>query len=161
MTRRNAQAGRTLSLLFIFVVTIVAIVVIFAYFTGVFQFISSPKDSVQVSGVFALSNGGQSSGQLALEVKNTGHNDLVGVAIICPSSQFMGSSCSGMQFLYDGLALSSNNPVPIGQSVGGTGQLNCAQGVDFVPGMIYLLTVKSTFSDGTNSSQTFSLAAQA
>jgi len=152
--------GRTLTLLLIFVVTIVAVIVVFAYFSGVLHLMSNSTDSVHSSGVFILSAVGGTTGQLALEVKDTGQSSLVGVDVVCPTSQFSGSTCSAIRFTYQGDALSSANLVPPGQSAGGSGQVASAPGTTFNSGGVYNLTIQATFSDGKTASETCTVAAQ-
>jgi hypothetical protein len=160
-TEQGTSIGRTVTLLMIFAITVIAIVVIFAYFNGLFKFVSEGgTGSVTVSGIFALSGGGGSSGSLVIQVTDTGNEPVVGIALSCPTSQFATQNCGGLQMNYKASPVSSANPVSKGDFASGTQEVHSASGNSFTAGTDYQITVNVTFADGSTVSQIASVPAQ-
>jgi hypothetical protein len=155
------MVGRSITLLLIFVVTVVAVVVIFAYFSGVLHLGSVAGGTMTASGAFALSGTGANAGNLVVQVTDTGQLTITGVTLSCPVSKFASADCAGLQVTYDGFVVSASNPLGKGQTGSGSGPVSGASGTVFTPGMIISVTVTATFSDGSTLSQALALPAQA
>ena len=156
--RTNVRS--TLTLLLIFVITVVAIVIIFAYFNGLFKFVGTGGDTMTASGYFALPGGAGNTGDIVLQVTDTSQASITGITFACPAAQFASSSCGGLVVNISGAEVSSQNPLSHGRTGTGSQTVQSAEGSAFSPGTIYSVTVTSTFSDGDSVSQTLSLPAQ-
>jgi hypothetical protein len=159
-TEQGTSIGRTVTLLMIFAITVIAIVVIFAYFNGLFKFVSEGTGSVSVSGIFALSGAGSTSGSLVMQVTDTGYDPVVGITLSCPTSQFATQNCGALQMNYHASSVSATNPLAKGELASGTQEVRSASGNSFTAGTDYMITVIVTFSDGTTVSQVASVPAQ-
>jgi len=160
-TEQGTSIGRTITLLMIFAITIVAIIIIFAYFNGLFKFVTEGAGSASVTGVFALSGAGSTSGNLILQVTDTSGLPITGIQVTCPTAQFATGICAGLQMNYQASPVSSANPLSKGDFASGSQDVQSAPGTNFTAGTIYTITVTFTFGDGTMQSQTVSVAAQA
>jgi hypothetical protein len=160
-TEQGTSIGKTVTLLMIFAITVVAIVIIFALFNGLFKFVDAGTGSASISGVFALGSAGSTSGTLAFQVTDTSTNPIVGITLSCPVAQFASASCGGLQMNYNTTLVSSTNPLPKGGIATGTDKVQSAYGTSFSAGTIYPITVNITFADGSTLSKTTSVAAQA
>lgn len=145
----------------IFVIVVIAVVVIFGYFNGLFKFVSPVEGSVMASGVFALPGGGGSTGNLIVQVRDTGHVSITGVAVACPTTQFASSDCGGLQINVNGSELSARNALSYGQTGSGSGSVQSAPGTTFTPGAAVTVTVTVSFSDGSTIPEALILPAQA
>jgi hypothetical protein len=152
--------GRTLTLLVLFVVTIVVVLVIFAYFDGLFKFVSAGAPSMTTFGYLALPGGAGSTGDLAVQVTDTSHVAITAVTFACPTTQFESSDCGGLQINLNGSELSTQNELKYGQTASGSGPVQSAPGTSFTPGVAVTVTVTATFSNGNTLSETLILPAQ-
>ncbi|MDA4113603.1 MAG: hypothetical protein OK474_06130 [Thaumarchaeota archaeon] len=159
-TREGTRIGGTLTLLLAFVITIVVIVVIFAYFDGVFKFVSGGTATMAVSGAFALSGNQGNTGNVVMVIRDTSQASIVGVSLSCPSSQFASAGCGKLVLTQNGSPVSSVHPLTTGQTGTGSATLESAPGTSFSQGTVYTITVIATFSDGTTLSQALVLPAQ-
>lgn len=160
-TEQGTSIGKTVTLLMIFAITVVAIIVIFAYFNGIFKFVDAGTGAASVTGFFALGGAGGTSGTLIFQVTDTGADPVVGITLSCPIAQFASSSCGGLQMNYNTTLVSSTNPLSKGEIATGTDSVQSASGTSFSAGTVYLITANITFADGSTLSKTASVAAQA
>lgn len=154
------EVGRTLTLLLIFLVTVIAIVVIFGYFTNFLHF-GTPTKDVQISAVISIQGGGGSYATLAFSITNLSSTDLTGVTFSCPPGQFSSATCNSLSVDVNGLPVSSQNPVLNKQTASGAGTVTAAAGVTFNPGQAYTVKVNLSFADGTTLTVSELLPAQA
>ena len=154
-------AGRTLTMLLIFLITIVAIVIIFAYFSGELHSVSSSTKDIAVSGLLSIKGGGGPSATLAITVTNLSKTSMVGATFACPTSQFSDSTCGGLRLDLNGVAISNQNPVTDKQVASGTSSVSSPSGGTFTAGQIYTISVTFSFADGTSLTVTEQLPAQA
>jgi hypothetical protein len=159
-SEEGTTIGKTLTLLIIFLVVVVAIVVIFAYFNGVFKFVSPSGGSMFASGVFAIVNGSENSGNLIIQVEDTSHVSITDVVLACPATQFASSDCGGLKIDLNGSPLSVQNPLRYGQTGSNSGLVDSPPGTTFTPGTAVDVTVTATFSDGSIVSTALILPAQ-
>jgi len=152
-TREGTKIGGTLTLLLVFVITIVVIVVIFAYFEGLIQFVSGGTSTMAVSGVFVLSADGSNTGNVTIIVTDTSHNSLIGVSLSCLSSEFASGVCGTVVLTRDGSTVSGQSPLTYDETGTGSAMLTSPPGTAFADGVLYTITVKATFSDGSTVSQ--------
>jgi hypothetical protein len=147
--------------LLVFVITIVIIVVIFAYFEGLFKFVSGGTATMTVSGVFALSGNQGNTGNVVIVVRDTSQESIVGVSLSCPSSQFASTGCGIIVLSQNGVSISAEHPLSYDQTGMGSAALRSASGALFSAGTAYTITVNATFSDGHMLSEDLILPAQA
>ncbi|MDG6925929.1 MAG: hypothetical protein JRN09_05200 [Nitrososphaerota archaeon] len=157
--KRNIS--RTLTLLLFFVVIVIAVLVIFAYFSGLLGLVAPAQKHVDISGVFSLQNGGGPTGTLAFTVTNLSSTPITGASFSCPASQFLDPACGGLTLTMNGLPVSPQNTVPDQATASGASTVSAAAGRTFTASNPYSVTVTVTFSDGTSTSYTELLIAQA
>jgi hypothetical protein len=153
--------GRTLTLLILFLVTIVVILVIFSYFTGLISFSGGQTDNMGVSGVFALNPNNASQGTLIFSVSNTGSSSILGVSFSCPSSDFLSTSCDNLTLSNSGGLISPQNPIKAGAGGGGSIAVSLNPSANLQPGNAVTVTVNVTFADGSMKADAMLLPAQA
>ncbi len=157
----SRYAGRSLTLLLIFFVTVVGVVIIFAYFTGALHLMSSGQKPVDISAVLSITGGGGPSATIALTVTNLSSTNLVGATFTCPASDFTDTTCGGLTLKLSGVTVSSQNPLGQKQTASGASSVSAIPGTTFTTGTIYTMTVTYSFSDGTSQSTAVQMPAQA
>jgi hypothetical protein len=157
----SRYAGRSLTLLLIFFITVVGVVIIFAYFAGVLHLMPSGQKQVDISAVFSIAGGGGPSATIALTVTNLSSTSLVGATFTCPATQFTDTTCGGLTLKLDGVPISSQNPAGQKATASGASSVAAIPGTTFTYGTTYTMTVTYTFSDGTTQSAAVPMPAQA
>ena len=157
-TRDGTKIGGTLTLLLVFVITIVVIVAIFAYFSGVFKFVSGGTPTMTVSGALAVSSTSAYSGNLVILVRDTSTRSIVGVTLNCPSSQFVSTGCDNLVLYQNGSSISVQRPLTYDQTGSGSVTVQAAPGTSFSDTTFYMITVTASFSDGSTVSKVLSLS---
>ena len=113
------------------------------------------------SGAFALSGTGGNTGELVVQVTDTGHASIIGVSVACPTTEFASSDCAGLQVNANGFVVSASNPLNKGQTASGSGPLSSAPGTTFTAGTVVTVTATVIFSDGSTVSQVLTIPSQA
>ena len=157
--KRNV--GRILTVLLLFLLTIVVVLVIFSYFTGLISFGGAQSNNVSVSGVFALERNNESVGTLIFSISNTGSSSIIGVTFSCPSADFASTTCGNMTVSNGGGLVAPQNPVKAKTGAGGSLVVSLNPTANLQPGESVTVTVKVTFADGTLRSVPVLLPAQA
>ncbi len=148
-------------MLVIFVITIVAVIVIFVYFTGYLKLGPPTGGTMTTSGVLALTSSLGNAATLVVQVRDTGSSAITGITLACPASEFASSTCGGLVLEGNGVPISAQAPLPEGDTGSGSITVDAAPGTYFTYANIYNLSVTATFSDGSSQTQTLQLPAQA
>ncbi len=142
--------GRSLTVLILFFLTIVVVLVIFSYFTGLISFSGGSSHNANVSGVFALDPNNDSAGTLIFSVTNLSTSPIVGVTFSCPSSDFVSTTCDNMALSNGVGPISGSNPIKTNSGGGGSILLALAPTANLPAGASSVtVTVYVTFADGT------------
>jgi hypothetical protein len=152
--------SRTLTLLLVFVITVVAIVIIFAYFTNVLHFFGPASKDVSINKVMTITGAGGPTATLAFSVTNLSTTSLVGATFGCPS-QFSDPACGSLALQLNGAPISAQNSVSKDVTAGGTATVTAAPGGTFTAGEVFTINVTLSFSDGTSQTFVEQVAAQA
>lgn len=144
-----------------FVVVVVAVLVIFAYFGGLFGLVGGPQKNVDISGVLSANNGGGPTATIAFDVVNLSSTPMVNASLNCEASQFAVGTCNGFVLDVNGIPLSAQNPADNRVSASGTVVVSAPQGGGFVAGDSYTVILTVSFSDGSSQSYSELLVAQA
>jgi hypothetical protein len=158
MKLRKIGAAKAVTIAVLFLVTVVAVLLVFTYFTGFLKIGSTSHESVSASGTFVIQTNGL-SGVIAVMIENTGTSSIVSVAFACPTSHFSSTDCDGLTAMYLGAPVSSQNPLPSKGTAGGTATVQAAPNTAFSSGTLYSVLFTPTFSDGTTgTAQTITLS---
>ena len=146
--KRNV--GKILTVLVLFLLTVVVVLVIFSYFTGLIVFTGGATHNAKVEGVFALDPNNDSAGTLIMSVTNLSSSPITAIGFSCPTSDFASAACTGLTLTNSGGPISAQNPVDKNSGAGGSALLALAPGANLPAGASSVtVTVVVTFADGT------------
>jgi len=144
---RRAVAG-AVTIAVLFLITAVAAVLIFSYFTGFLRIGAPGTAHVTGSGTIHADPTGLSA-MIAVAISNSGTTPVVSLTFTCPASQFIEANCGGLSAFYNGAAVSSKNPLPEKGVATGTATVSAALSTTFSYGTLYSISCSIHLSDGT------------
>ena len=140
-----------------FLIVIVAVVLIFSFFSGSLKTGGQGAGHVAASGTLQAGSNGLSA-TVTVEISNTGMVSVSSIAFMCPSALFLKADCNGLTALYNGVPVSSQNALPKKGVATGAATEQAAMSTTFSYGTLYSITCTVAFSDGESQTLTIPLA---